>query len=117
MPKPALHRIPAASPEAEPAPPPDPDLVDRIFEYLTDEQLLAVPVPCRLRDLKAALRAEFAGEECYIAIRPASVRREIVADVLRLFDGRNAREVARRLGIGRMTVYRIVKQAGGRGAS
>nr|WP_305683079.1 helix-turn-helix domain-containing protein [Hydrogenophaga sp.] len=30
-----------------------------------------------------------------------------------MFNGRNAREVARRLGIGRATVYRLIKQGGG----
>jgi len=33
--------------------------------------------------------------------------------VLALFNGRNAREVARKLGISRTSVYRYLKQPGG----
>ena len=47
-------------------------------------------------------------------VAPGSVaeRERITAEVLRVFNGRNAAEVARRLGIGRATVYRIIKQEG-----
>jgi len=97
----------------------EPDLVDRIFDYIlcdpvlgraiqqaSQEQQSAVP------KLKAAVRAEFKGEECYIAGRPATARQEMVANVRALFNGRNATEVARRLCISRSTVYRVIKQAG-----
>lgn len=87
----------------------EPDLVDRIFDYLLAE----VPAIAGQADwLKLAVRAEFAGEECYIAGRPATARQQQVAQVLALFNGRNASEVARRLGISRRTVYRIIKQPG-----
>ena len=53
--------------------------------------------------------AEFAGEEVYI---PKRNSKDVAAEVLRLFNGRNATEVARRLGIHRATVYRYLKQPG-----
>ena len=101
--------------EAPPAPPPrEPDLVDRIFEFLADDRRLAVLDAQALAALKTAVREEFKGEECYIAGRPASARQELAASVLALFNGRNAREVARALRIGRATVYRVLKQSGRR---
>lgn len=97
----------------------DPDLVDRIFEYIFSDpamakalQAMAATGEQKVGQLKTAVRAEFRGEECYIAGRPATARQQTVAQVLALFNGRNASEVARRLGIGRATVYRIIKQAG-----
>lgn len=92
----------------------DPDLVDRIFDYILAEipQMAAKPAD-KLQQLKAAVRAEFKGEECYIASRPATARQETVAQVLALFNGRNASEVARRLQISRASVYRVLKQPGG----
>ena len=92
----------------------EPDLVDRIFDYLLAEfPLIAGLPPEKIATTKAAVRAEFKGEECYIAGRPASARQEMVANVLALFNGRNATEVARRLQISRRTVYRVIKQPGG----
>ncbi|WP_333729434.1 hypothetical protein, partial [Listeria monocytogenes] len=54
-----------------------------------------------LSNIKSAVRAEFKGEECYIAGKPATARQQQVSQVLALFNGRNASEVARRLQIGR----------------
>ncbi|MEN9437367.1 MAG: hypothetical protein RIR09_2022 [Pseudomonadota bacterium] len=88
----------------------EPDLVDRIFEYILAE---LPEIAASVQKHKAAVRAEFKGEECYIASRPASERQQTVAQVLALFDGRNATEVARRLQISRATVYRVIKQPGG----
>lgn len=91
----------------------EPDLVDRIFDYILADPALAVAIKKNsLSKLKSAVRAEFKGEECYIAGRPATARQETVAQVLALFNGRNAAEVARRLRIGRSTVYRVLKQSG-----
>lgn len=93
----------------------DPDLVDRVFEYLVAE----VPAMAetaelgRLAEMKLALRHEFSGDRQNIGRRTEAGRRDQVAAVLAMFNGRNAREVARRLGIGRTTVYRLLKQAGG----
>lgn len=88
----------------------NPDLVDRIFEYIVQE----VPgiAPPRLAQLKIDIRAEFAGEDHYIAKRPLTERQALVAQVLALFNGRNASELARTLQISRATVYRVLKQPG-----
>lgn len=97
-----------------------PDLVERIFDYILSDPVLAQAIErasqaenSSIPKLKAAVRAEFQGEECYISGRPATARQETVAQVLALFNGRNASEVARRLQISRRTVYRILKQPGG----
>lgn len=105
------HR--ARAPASAPPPPlAEPDLVDRIFEFLADDPRLAALDTRVLATLKTAVRQEFRGEECYIAGRPASARQELAASVLAMFNGRNASEVARALRIGRATVYRVLKQAG-----
>jgi len=89
----------------------EPDLVDRIFDYILSDPAMAAALRSRqtdpVDDLKAAVRAEFQGEECYI-----TGRRVQAANVLALFNGRNASEVARRLNISRATVYRHIKQPG-----
>lgn len=91
----------------------EPDLVDRIFDYLLAEfPEIAGQAPDKIASTKAAVRAEFKGETCYLAERPATVRQQTVAQVLALFNGRNATEVARRLQISRATVYRVLKQPG-----
>lgn len=87
----------------------EPDLVDRIFEYLLAEFPQLAGDAARVQKAQTAVRAEFAGEEVYIQKRSS---RDIAAEVLRLFNGRNATEVARRLQIHRATVYRYLKQAG-----
>lgn len=87
----------------------EPDLVDRIFEYII-EQL--PELASRAPELQAAVRAEFSGEEVKIGRRSPDERQRLVEEVLRAFNGRNATEIARRLGIGRATVYRWLKQAG-----
>lgn len=98
-------------------PPPiaDPDLVDRIFEYLLTEfpQLAGM----KLDEAKRAVREEFRGSEAYIPGRSNTERQKLAVDVLSLFNGRNASEVARRLEISRATVYRRIKQAGGKKSS
>lgn len=87
----------------------EPDLVDRIFEYLLAEFPHLAGDAARVEKAQAAVRAEFAGEEVYIQKRSS---KDIAAEVLRMFNGRNATEVARRLRIHRATVYRYLKQAG-----
>jgi hypothetical protein len=85
----------------------DPDLVDRIFEYLIDlhPQLAAL----QLEEAKQAVRDEVGGQEWYVRRRDGNLGKRILA----LFNGRNAAEVARQLRIGRKTVYRYIKQPGG----
>jgi predicted transcriptional regulator YheO len=94
-----------------------PDLVDRIFDYILSDPVLAEAIRSQavmqnatIPKLKAAVRSEFVGEKCYINGNPRTARQERVAKVLSLFDGRNATEVARSLGISRATVYRYLKQ-------
>ena len=87
----------------------NPDLVDRIFEYILSEFPQIAGDKAKLRKAEEAVRAEFAGEETYIQKRANQVT---AAEVLKLFNGRNATEVARRLGISRRTVYRYLKQPG-----
>lgn len=88
----------------------DADLVDRIFEFIVKQ---FPEIAERATSVKDDFRGEFGGEERYIAKRPPTERQRRVAEVLRLFNGRNASEVARVLKIGRATVYRILKQEGG----
>lgn len=86
-----------------------PDLVDRIFDYLVE----VVPAMREhAADLKAEVRAEFGGERQYVKFDAELRQSQRMQAVLRLFDGRNATEVARALGISRPTVYRYLKQAG-----
>lgn len=87
----------------------EPDLVDRIFDYC----LAVVPeIAGRRLEIKKALRAEFATTRAYIRAREAGEANQMAADILRMFNGRNAREVARTLRISRATVYRYLKQPG-----
>jgi predicted transcriptional regulator YheO len=95
----------------------DPDLVDRIFEYIFADPELSAAVKRHsvnhghsLDKIKDAVREEFNGERCYITA-PTTKRQQLVSQVLALFDGRNATEVARTLKISRPTVYRYLKQA------
>ena len=89
----------------------DADLVDRIFDYILEEFPEMRTSVERLDELKTATRAEFRGENAYINSRAPTERQRQVAEVLRLFNGRNATEVARRLHISRATVYRYIKQS------
>src|SRR5687768_12495515 len=88
----------------------DADLVDRIFEYVLQE--FPEIQRARLQAAKRSVRERFGGREEYVR-SAATVEREEQADqVLALFNGRNATEVARRLKISRATVYRLIKQPG-----
>jgi len=86
-----------------------PDLVDAIFDYIVAE---FPEIRERAAELRAATREEFRGIETYIPQRSAADRKKLMDDVLRLFNGRNATEVARRLNISRATVYRYIKTSG-----
>lgn len=88
----------------------EPDLVDRIFDYVV-EQFPEISAD-RVVDLKRATRDELAGQQHYIPARSPTDRQRQVQEVLRMFNGRNATEIARRLQISRATVYRWVKQSG-----
>lgn len=88
----------------------DPDLVDRIFEYIV-EQFPELEAG-RIDELKRTTREEFRGAEYYIPTRSPTDRQQLVEEVLRMFNGRNATEIARRQQISRATVYRWIKQPG-----
>jgi len=62
-------------------------------------------------EFTADLASAWHGSEVYISRRPIEQAR-IKDEVRRKFNGRNARELARELEIGRATVYRIIKTAG-----
>lgn len=87
----------------------EPDLVDRIFDYLLAEfpQIAGE----QFAQAKTAVRAEFKGETIYIPARGATDRQRRVQEVLSLFNGRNTAEIARRLRISKASVYRYIKQA------
>ena len=87
----------------------DPDLVDRIFDYIV--QLLP-ELAGRHLDVKRAIRDEFASERVYVRRRSIGDAPLLAAEVARMFNGRNATEVARELRISRATVYRLLKQPG-----
>lgn len=85
----------------------DPDLVDRIFDYVV--QLLP-ELADRAEEVKEAVRQDFGGQ-VMVYVRKEGSRR-LAQQVLQLFNGRNASEVARELKISRATVYRYLKQPG-----
>lgn len=115
-----------AKPPAPPNPPPlaqlqaDPDFVDRVFEYCVSIALEVArrELVERRAELTQALREEFAGERVYVrrpgvrSLIAAGNHHPLAARALELFNGRNASEIARVLGISRATVYRLLKQAG-----
>lgn len=112
---------PAPAPVAAPATPhlnsllaAEPDLVDRIFAYLLDVVPGLASSAEQLAEAQAAVREEFGGESTYVARRSPTKRQRLAGEILANFNGRNATEVARRLGVSRATVYRVIKQPGGR---
>lgn len=86
-----------------------PDLVDLIFDYIETE---FPEISGKVAKLKDATRKEFSGMETYIPQRSQTKRQQQVQEVMSLFNGRNATEIGRRLGISRATVYRLIKTSG-----
>ena len=84
----------------------DLDLVDRIFEYIMGE---LPELAASVQKHKAAVRAEFGGQRCYIATRPPAVRRQTVANIRSQFNGLNIQAVAAAAGVSRRTVYRAIQ--------
>lgn len=58
-------------------------------------------------EIVTGISRDWSGDNVYIS-RDAE-RARMRDEVRRRFNGRNAREIARELGIGRATVYRIIK--------
>lgn len=87
------------------------DLVEAVVTFIIE---MCPEVSGRKEQLQAEIRAEFSGIQTYIPRRSLEQRRRTAEQVLAIYNGRNATEVARKLGLGRATVYRIIKQAGGR---
>lgn len=116
-------RQPSAQPAAQPsltlvqqsAPPDrgplitDPDLVDRIFEFVLGQ----IPeLAASTTVIKEAIRHEYGGDAHYVRRideTPAQRSARLAHEVRRMWDGRNATEVARVLRISRATVYRCLK--------
>lgn len=102
-----LPRPPSPQPQPSPR---EPDLVDAIFDLLLREQPELAKLDVEV--LKRLTREEFGGRRgLYVRVPQDDGQRQVVTQVLALFNGRNASEVARKLGIGRATVYRLLKQA------
>lgn len=89
----------------------DADLVDRLFEYMLE---LVPGLAGQAHEIKQGLRAHVGAGEHYVKSVVSEERRAQAQEALRLFNGRNASEVARRLNISRASVYRYLKQAGQR---
>lgn len=90
--------------------PKEPDFVDRLLDLLCEQKPELSDDKPRL---KRAICQHFGGDRYYVAARtPQQDSDDTARAVLALFNGRNAREVARKLGIGRASVYRYLKQAG-----
>jgi len=83
------------------------DLVDRIFELLRG----TLPGGVDLEVAKSAVREEFGGEVTTVHKISPIEKARIRYEVLRQFNGQNATELARKLGISRATVYRLLKQS------
>lgn len=76
-------------------------------------QVIPHLTPEAAAEVESAIRGEFGCERVYIRAGSMAERRVRTSrQVLKMFNGRNAREVARELGIGKSTVYRVLKQAG-----
>lgn len=98
--------MPAPTPPAEDR---APDLVDLVLEYVT---AMSPELVAKRAEIEQDLRAEFGGESHYVQARVETHRQRRAREVLALFNGRNATEVARRLQISRASVYRYIKQPG-----
>jgi Mor family transcriptional regulator len=90
----------------------NPDIVDRIFEYLLEQIPAIAEVAPDIDKAKAGIREELGGESHWVRTGRAAEQAAKGREVLRLFNGRNAAEVARSLGISKSTVYRRIKQPG-----
>jgi Mor family transcriptional regulator len=63
-------------------------------------------------EIEQRLRSEMAGDRGYISSASTASREAKHELVRRMFNGRNATQIARELKMGRATVYRILKRPG-----
>lgn len=93
----------------------EPDLVDRLWEYVLEllPEEAKREIAAHAVEVKQLTRDRFGGiDKAYVRTGHEYRRSQMVDQVLAMFNGRNATEVARRLQISRATVYRILKQPG-----
>lgn len=88
------------------------DLLDRIFDKLPQLWPQIAADQARLEQAKSDLRDEFGGQEAYVRSGRTEETARRDEQIRAMFNGRNAREVARVLGVGRTTVYRALKRPG-----
>jgi transcriptional regulator of acetoin/glycerol metabolism len=79
----------------------EPDLFDKVLSYLTG--ILPTLPEKKALEIEQELRALHGGDTHYI-------RKHISYNALSAFNGRNASEIARIMGVSRSTVYRKLKQ-------
>lgn len=80
----------------------EPDIVDRMVALITDARPDLID---EMMSIAEKLRQEVGGERVYVRRR-----RDLAAVIIEQFDGRNATQLARALGIGRTTVYRHLRK-------
>jgi Mor family transcriptional regulator len=85
------------------------DIVTRIVERV--QQIRPELSAADVEHLEFSLRLEFGGEQVYIRARRRA-NHELTHEIRRRFNGRNARQIARILGVGKTTVYRILRREG-----
>ena len=87
------------------------DVANEIMKRLAPELAPEVSKQIALL-MEYRLRAEMAGDRGYISTVSTATREKKHEQVRRMFNGRNATQIARELKIGRATVYRILKKPG-----
>lgn len=99
----------------------NPDLVERMFDYLVQQMPELQQHMERLDAVQREIRSEFGGQSGWISEKSQAEKDaaqvERMQQVLHLINGRNATQVARHLRISRASVYRYLKQAGQEGAT
>lgn len=85
------------------------DVVDRFVAHV--RELFPDAEGEIIKEFETRLREEFRGERVYIRSRAATERQERLDKFRTIFNG-NVAETARKLGVGRTTVYRLIITAG-----
>lgn len=82
--------------------------MQRLIAYVARE--LPTLTPEKADAIENAIRREYGGEEVYVARSSAHRRLLTARRIHQLFNGHNAADVARELGISKTTVYRVLRQ-------